>query len=727
MTEKFLLRAIYGGLFALLIVPFIVSDSLFFPFITGKTFFFRLIVEGMVLAWAGLMVFNSSYRPRWTPITIALLAFIVIIGLADVFGVNPGRSFWSNFERMEGFITIAHVVALVFVVGSTIKSTNIWKAFCVLSLGSSFLLALRGLSQLADSTHENIRISATLGNPTYFAVYLLFNIFIAVALAYQVRTKRLYALICVILAAFLVVCLYHTGTRGALIGLMGGFSVTALIFIVRGHATPVLRKLSIAFIVLLVVAATAFVGLRDSELVQNNRRLERLAGISLTDKTTQSRLTLWSSIGWEGFKERPILGWGQDNFIVVFGKYYDPIMYKQEPWFDRAHNIFVDWAIAGGLLGLLSYLSLFGMALFVLWRTKMDVVEKAIITGVLVAYAIHNFFVFDNITSYTYFALLLGYLSSRVVLSDGTVSERGSLAIKMFAGVLVLVAVASVIVNARITARAHTLLGAVRASYASAESGVVLELYERALSYNRITGLSETREQLAQSLNREYSRSTTDEKGLEEISKRTIEELVVGAEREPDNTRPLYFLATTLRSGGRTEEARVVLDEALGINPTRQLFLYEYAQTYMSEKNFEKAREFFKKAYDIEPENDTAFVYYIVTSIYAGDQAGADALLVERFGTTIVDNAMLFEAYKRTGKTDRVIDILRLRLEDTDLESSKRAAIHISLAGLYAQEGNRAQAIEETQRAINLHPPFAEQGEQMIKAIQAGQRIQITQ
>lgn len=297
----------------------------------------------------------------------------------------------------------------------------------------------------------------------------------------------------------------------------------------------------------------------------------------------------------------------------------------------------------------------------------------------------------------------------------------------MFAGVLVFVAVASVIVNARITARAHTLLGAVRASYASAESGVVLELYERALSYNRITGLSETREQLAQSLNREYSRSTTDEKGLEEISKRTIEELVVGAEREPDNTRPLYFLATTLRSGGRTEEARVVLDEALGINPTRQLFLYEYAQTYMSEKNFEKAREFFKKAYDIEPENDTAFVYYIVTSIYAGDQAGADALLVERFGTTIVDNAMLFEAYKRTGKTDRVIDILRLRLEDTDLESSKRAAIHISLAGLYAQEGNRAQAIEETQRAINLHPPFAEQGEQMIKAIQAGQRIQITQ
>lgn len=34
----------------------------------------------------------------------------------------------------------------------------------------------------------------------------------------------------------------------------------------------------------------------------------------------------------EGFKEHPILGWGQDNFILVFNKYYDPRLYSQEPF-----------------------------------------------------------------------------------------------------------------------------------------------------------------------------------------------------------------------------------------------------------------------------------------------------------------------------------------------------------------------------------------------------------
>ena len=70
----------------------------------------------------------------------------------------------------------------------------------------------------------------------------------------------------------------------------------------------------------------------------------------ITEQTTKSRFQIWG-MAIEGFKENPLLGWGQDNFNLVFNKYYDSRLYDQEPFFDRAHNVFLDWLIAGGIVG----------------------------------------------------------------------------------------------------------------------------------------------------------------------------------------------------------------------------------------------------------------------------------------------------------------------------------------------------------------------------------------
>ena len=99
----------------------------------------------------------------------------------------------------------------------------------------------------------------------------------------------------------------------------------------------------------------------------------------------------------KGFKERPILGWGQENFNIVFNKHYNPLM-DQEQWFDRTHNIILDWLIAAGILGALSYLSLFVAVLVLIWRRgTFTFVEKSILTGLFAAYFFHNMFVFDNL------------------------------------------------------------------------------------------------------------------------------------------------------------------------------------------------------------------------------------------------------------------------------------------------------------------------------------------
>jgi hypothetical protein len=89
-----------------------------------------------------------------------------------------------------------------------------------------------------------------------------------------------------------------------------------------------------------------------------------MASISLSEGAT--RFTVWN-LAFEGFKERPLLGWGQEGFNFVFNTYYTPELWSQEPWFDRAHNIFLDWLIAGGILGLLGYLSLYVFMLYLVW------------------------------------------------------------------------------------------------------------------------------------------------------------------------------------------------------------------------------------------------------------------------------------------------------------------------------------------------------------------------
>src|SRR5688500_9207935 len=108
MNKNVLKAIIFGGLFIVPFVPFLVSSSLFFPFITSKAFAWRIIVEIVFAAWIILALLEPAYRLRKSKILYAILTFLVIIGLADLFGAAPVKSFWSNAERMEGYITLLH-------------------------------------------------------------------------------------------------------------------------------------------------------------------------------------------------------------------------------------------------------------------------------------------------------------------------------------------------------------------------------------------------------------------------------------------------------------------------------------------------------------------------------------------------------------------------------------------------------------------------------------------
>ncbi len=225
--EKTLKNTILVGIFLLPFVGLITSSSFFFPYITAKNIAFRLIVLLMVIGFSYLAYKWKENRPKFGNIAWSLTIFIAILFFADLFGQAPHKSFFSNFERMEGFFTLLLLFCYFIIFISLVKSEKLWERLLITSLASSVIMAIYGLVQQSNGIG---RLDAQLGNSTYLGAFMLFNIFFALILIMRTLYKNLlhkttkwfvvggYSLI-LLLDLYIF---YYTGTRGALLGLFAG-------------------------------------------------------------------------------------------------------------------------------------------------------------------------------------------------------------------------------------------------------------------------------------------------------------------------------------------------------------------------------------------------------------------------------------------------------------------------------------------------------------------------
>src|SRR3990167_1410728 len=263
MTMENTLRYIVlAGIFALPFIVFIVAQSLFFPFITGKNFAFRILVEVIAGAWLALVLINPAYRPKRSALLGAFALFVVVVALADALGVYPFKSFWSNYERMDGWITLVHLFLYFVVASSALNTEKLLRAFWHVSLAVSAVVGVYGLLQLAGVASLNpgfsslSRIDATFGNPIYLAAYMLFNIGIAAMLwarAWQETTRGERFWLSTFYGGVIALdalILFMTGTRGAMLGLIGGGVVRAPLL---GVSSEEMRRRALIGIVAVLV------------------------------------------------------------------------------------------------------------------------------------------------------------------------------------------------------------------------------------------------------------------------------------------------------------------------------------------------------------------------------------------------------------------------------------------------------------------------------------------
>lgn len=597
--ERYLKWLALGAIFAVPFVVLVTGSWAFFPYIVPKALTFRILVEVAFGSWLILLFLGAVPRPQVTPIRVAIGIFVAIVAIADFHGVAPFKSFWSNFERMEGLVTLLHAFAYFIVAGSILNTHKLWERFWQVSLGVSVVVGLGALSELGDGV---TRIAGSTGNPIYLAVYALFHTFVAGLL---MRKDPKHRWVYAALALLNVTVLWFTGTRGALLGLIAGILVTALGIVLFAHKSAgrwLYRAASGALIAVALLGASFFL-LRDNAVVQDNYMLSRLANITLSTSetardTSSLRLMVWGS-ALQGVKEHPILGWGQENFNYVFNTYYNPHMYWAEPWYDRTHNIMLDWLIAAGVLGLLGYLAMYLVVFIEAMRTDyFDRVEVSILAGLLAAYGVHNLFVFDHLVSYILFFSLAAWIHGVRIGGEtpgpvGTSNYMGrALGITAItAGTLIVL----YLVNWPAFQENRLLLQAMVAAQNPTTISESRELFDRAISYHTV-GTQEAREQFSLAASRLAEAANVPIEEKQSFVNDALKEMQAHEREYPEDARFPYFTASLLSAYGADAEAEPFFMRALELNQNKPQFLVNVAVNAMRRGDFTTAEEYLMQA-----------------------------------------------------------------------------------------------------------------------------------
>lgn len=880
--NKVLYWIIKIGVFFILFLPVVVGSVFFFPFIVLKNTLFRIIVEIIFLLYIILVLRDARYRPKINTLSLAVLIFIVIVTITSFTGIHLERSLWGNYERMGGLVQYWHMLLFFIVLISVFRKKEDWNDFFTFSLFVSILMSFLALAQkfqvdfiLGSSGGE--RLSATIGNPTYLAAYLLFNIFfigyfffnpqmlslpllryslfgldvyvilhdlnnllftkqgvvifqqitnnkyffLAIFLfhiltygTYAVKylkkpatpvttksadignihenskgkrvslvpvirnffTSYSFAVKILLLILFLLefFIFFWTQTRGAIVGLYISLFVISFLGIFFLNSKFYKKIALIIFVVFILLPISIYLG-KNTSLVKGNSTLNRLASISLENITTQSRLLTWKA-SWKGWSDDPlrfIIGYGQENYSYVFNKYFPEQIYKDsgsQIWFDRAHNIFFDIGITAGLIGLISYLSIFAISFYMLWinfKNEKKFSQSFLFIGLLIAYFFQNFFVFDIFDTLLLFILSVAFIATiKDIWKEQTSGEKGivykallqiqSVKILPFIFMSVAFLLGVFIIyqyNIKLLKANNYLYKAITSTKAKSNLQETQEIYKKAIE-SSITGRFETREQLA---NYMLDLVRSKEKSREEIMpiyNLTLEELSKSVQEEPLNVRNylylsnVYNIATSLRisnvgsvlgvtyptstSNSVTPSAPIniqdevieVLKKAEQLSPTRPQIYFSLGYAYLVKNEVENAKAAYQKGLSLSSKVVEAHMETAATYISYGLYDEAESLLQyiqndlkhEFSENEILFLIPLYQSHKKK-QYDTIADFY-LQLIKINPSNLKYYAL---LANTYAKMGKNSEAKDIAEQAVQKNPSLQDQIDKFLELLEKGE------
>jgi len=438
------LRVAFWCLALALFAVALVAPSTFFLFVGIKAYWFRLWVSAAAAAflwWAGFLATRASdsvsaeLRERLrrvfaSPLTWAVTAFVAAFLISTFLARDPALAFWSNFERGEGGFAMLYLYAFFLLLGLVARDERSWRGLLWVSLIAAVLVVGYGVLAMLDDPANGTyfmgprgisgvlqdRFAGSLGNPIYVGSYLLF-VFLYISLLFEkVARKSARAGLLALVALFSVFFVLSQG-RGAMVGLAAGLVAGLGFASWAAKGLPAGRQGRTRVIALSVLAALVLAGgalryFKDSAPVRAVPIVSRIARISPSSELT--RLYVWRT-ALEGWRERPLFGWGPENFTEVFDRHFDVRHFtpgvRSNTWYDRAHSIAFDYLAELGAVGLLGFLSIFAAfywQFFRFWDRK-QVFRGALWFAFPVAYLAQGVTIFDIFPVYIQLFFFLAY------------------------------------------------------------------------------------------------------------------------------------------------------------------------------------------------------------------------------------------------------------------------------------------------------------------------------
>ena len=459
--EKPLANAVRVALGLVLAAPLIVMadplPSTIFPYVVGKAVYTRLLIELAFGLWLGLLLWHPSYRLPRSRLLWILAIYVGVVLVASFTGVSLQRSLWSTYERMQGWVGLLHYAAFAVMLASVFRTFRSWWILLNVNLAVGLVLGLLGVSQVAGLgllayLVDAPRISITLGNATYVGAYMLVNALIAAALlAHSLAAPRAqpagssrpverrrrrrnsgrvesqrpsWASGDNLMRAFWVAVivldlsmLYQSGTRGAIVGLAAGLATFVVLYVVWGKLRSV-RVAAAALAAAGAVLVVAFLLVRNTEafesVADSSLTLQRLASLGPEDRSVRSRWTS-AQLGLQGFADRPVLGWGPENYTVAYDRHLTEqgAVDSSLLTFDQAHNRVIEEMVTTGALGLGAYLAIWIVMAWILVRRIRELEPDAqllamLIGSALTGYFVQNLLLFDTPGTVVQLYMLMG-------------------------------------------------------------------------------------------------------------------------------------------------------------------------------------------------------------------------------------------------------------------------------------------------------------------------------
>ncbi len=719
--ERLCLVVLRYGLPLAFLTPFLYTTDVTFPFVVSKVWSFRALVELLVPFYAVLTIVSPRHRPWREPLPLAVVAFMAVLLLSTAFGVDPARSIWSNHERMTGVYTLLHYAAFFLMVRAAYTTARQTKALLLSTLAASVVmtgLALYERSHPGFLANTGNRPWATLGNTIYLANYLLFHLFFAALVAFR-RDTRLWLRVALgALAAAQTLVILYTQTRGTLLAVLVTAAVLGLWAAARQKR---LRPWAAgAFVALALVGGVLYVN-RGQDWVGDIPGVGKLVRTTLTEGGgVRTRIIAWE-IALEAFVERPLLGWGPENFYYAFNRFYNPESYRYgsyETWFDRSHNTLLDVLSMTGALGMLAYLAVFAVAVWTVERRikarDMRRWEGMLSVGMLLAYVVQNLTVFDAHTSYLYFYLLLALIAARP-LPEGGAATEGRVRAGLVALPLLLVGgiVLAIVTDLQPYDANRLALRGTAALRLRGDAAAAIVQYDKALATPTPHDVD-----LRADGAREIADAVAGGRLPQAQVRPSVEWAIARVEENRAARSDVYdaiIYAELLQDAAAwdptaTARARQALDEAWALSPDRQQIVFTMAQLALFDGRPQDALDVLEASLTKE-ERVRDLHWNLALAAHGVGDYGKAARAIARARElgyewrSASDVTFAVDVFRKSGRLDDALAGAQLLV--SALPDEPRA--HLLLAEVHVDRGDADQAEAAIARAVALDPSLAPQ------------------